>query len=170
MVLFRTGLEHRFSKFDAKIQRHLTTQENPAPTKPNPAPHIIKIARQHRPATQRSKPNTDNIHSTESRLPNKFTTKNVLFAQSTELQKEHHPAQGHPERAHRPVHFTTMTNANINILRRIVEARREKHAIAKVKMDEQITILKIHINSDIERSNGLKYTVEQLSLFVDNSD
>ena len=63
-----------------------------------------------------------------------------------------------------------MTNANINILRRIVEARREKHAIAKVKMDEQITILKIHINSDIERSNGLKYTVEQLSLFVDNSD
>ena len=65
-----------------------------------------------------------------------------------------------------------MTNANINILHRIMEARREKHAMAKVKMDKRITIHKICINSNIERTNanGLKYTVGQPSLFVDNPD
>ena len=63
-----------------------------------------------------------------------------------------------------------MINANINTLHRIMEARREKHAMAKVKMDMRITIHKIRINSDIKRSNGngLGYTVRQLSLFVDN--
>ena len=51
-----------------------------------------------------------------------------------------------------------------------MEARREKHVKAKVKMDERITIHKIRINSDIKRSNGngLEYTIKQLSLFVDN--
>ena len=63
-----------------------------------------------------------------------------------------------------------MSNANINILHRIMEVWREKHAMAKVKMDKRITIHNIFINSDIERSNvnGLEYTVGQLSLFVNN--
>ena len=65
-----------------------------------------------------------------------------------------------------------MSNTNINILHRIMEARREKHAMAKVKMDKKITIHKIRINSDIERhnTNGLEYTVGQLSLFVNIPD
>ena len=46
-----------------------------------------------------------------------------------------------------------MTNANINILHRIMEARREKHAMAKIKTDKKIMIYKIRINSDIERCN-----------------
>ena len=122
---------------------HPATRENPAPTKPNLNTHVINLVRQHQPTTPHSLPNTNGIHSTESKLPTNHprtrlvqpATKNKLLAQ--------------PEHASSPVHHATMSNTNINILHRIMEARREKHVMAKVKMDERIMVHETRINSDI---------------------
>ena len=69
--------------------------------------------------------------------------------------------------------YDAMTYAELTkTLRRTMEERREYAIMAKNKLDKRILAHKLRINSDIQRcnSNGLEYTISELSLFVDNLD
>ena len=107
-------LQDRAQTLTSQVQRRYpAAQENSAPTKPKLDTHVITLAWQHRQTNPLSRLNAIDIHSTESRPATKSTprepsttippryfvqpkaTKNVFFVQSTRLQAQFHPAQGH---------------------------------------------------------------------------